>query len=233
MHIYNHKVGVLLQPLDYFWALQTWYLIYRLKLRGSLWQIRRAVEGKRRLHGKSVYIDCHSSWGWWILNIFCSLSTCRCWLFAMLNVARQPFVKQHNIEDFEFSQVMLLKSFFNCQGYPFICDMTMHENNPLWYAPIFCVTRAIFSTGTRLREPTISSTTLSSQPGEGKRSDWTPTVSIFFSDFFASQPWTHVQTKLKGAGAFEAGSQTKEEFSINDTSRHPKLFKIRPNHGCQ
>ena len=30
----------------------------------------------------------------------------RCWLFAMLNVARQPFVKQHNIEDFEFSQVI-------------------------------------------------------------------------------------------------------------------------------
>ena len=27
-------------------------------------------------------------------------------MFAMLNVARQPFVKQHNIEDFEFSQVI-------------------------------------------------------------------------------------------------------------------------------
>ena len=38
---------------------------------------------------------------------------------------------------------------------------------------------------------------------------------------------------IKGAGAFEAGSQTKEEFSANDTSRHPKLFKIGPNHGCQ
>ena len=37
----------------------------------------------------------------------------------------------------------------------------------------------------------------------------------------------------KGAGAFEAGGQTKEEFSINDISRHPKLFKIGPNHGCQ
>jgi len=31
-------------------------------------------------------------------------SSGRCWLFAMLNVARQPFVKQHNLEDFEFSQ---------------------------------------------------------------------------------------------------------------------------------
>ena len=37
----------------------------------------------------------------------------------------------------------------------------------------------------------------------------------------------------KGAGAFEVGGQTKEEFSINDTSRHPKLFKIGQNHGCQ
>jgi len=31
-------------------------------------------------------------------------SSGRCWLFACLNVARQPFVKQHNLEDFEFSQ---------------------------------------------------------------------------------------------------------------------------------
>lgn len=31
-------------------------------------------------------------------------SSGRCWLFAALNVARQPFVKQHNLEDFEFSQ---------------------------------------------------------------------------------------------------------------------------------
>ena len=23
------------------------------------------------------------------------------------------------------------------------------------------------------------------------------------------------------------------EFSANDTSRHPKVFKIGPNHGCQ
>jgi len=31
-------------------------------------------------------------------------SSGRCWLFACLNVARQPFMKQHNLEDFEFSQ---------------------------------------------------------------------------------------------------------------------------------
>ena len=36
---------------------------------------------------------------------------------------------------------------------------------------------------------------------------------------------------LKGAGASEAPSQTKEEFSINDTSRHPKLLKIGPQYG--
>ena len=35
----------------------------------------------------------------------------------------------------------------------------------------------------------------------------------------------------KGAGASEAPSQTKEEFSINDTSRHPKLLKIGPQYG--
>ena len=31
-------------------------------------------------------------------------SSGRCWLFAALNVARQPFIKQYNLEDFEFSQ---------------------------------------------------------------------------------------------------------------------------------
>ena len=35
----------------------------------------------------------------------------------------------------------------------------------------------------------------------------------------------------KGAGASEAPSQTKEEFSINDTSRDPKVLKIGPQHG--
>ena len=34
-------------------------------------------------------------------------SSGRCWLFAALNVARQPFVKHHNLEDFEFSQAHL------------------------------------------------------------------------------------------------------------------------------
>lgn len=28
----------------------------------------------------------------------------RCWLFATLNVIRVPFIKQHNLEEFEFSQ---------------------------------------------------------------------------------------------------------------------------------
>jgi len=34
-------------------------------------------------------------------------SSGRCWLFACLNVARQPFVKHYNLEDFEFSQAYL------------------------------------------------------------------------------------------------------------------------------
>ncbi|XP_072381809.1 bleomycin hydrolase [Diabrotica undecimpunctata] len=34
-------------------------------------------------------------------------SSGRCWLFAALNVIRLPFVKHHNIEDFEFSQAYL------------------------------------------------------------------------------------------------------------------------------
>jgi len=34
-------------------------------------------------------------------------SSGRCWLFAALNVARQPFIKLHNLEDFEFSQGQL------------------------------------------------------------------------------------------------------------------------------
>ena len=40
-----------------------------------------------------------------------------------------------------------------------------------------------------------------------------------------------VKTQLKGAGASEAPGQTKEEFSANDTSRHPKLLKIGPQYG--
>lgn len=31
----------------------------------------------------------------------------RCWIFAVLNVIRLPFMKQHNIEEFEFSQAYL------------------------------------------------------------------------------------------------------------------------------
>merc|ERR1712013_660038 len=31
-------------------------------------------------------------------------SSGRCWLFAMLNMGRQPFIKQFNLEDMEFSQ---------------------------------------------------------------------------------------------------------------------------------
>lgn len=31
----------------------------------------------------------------------------RCWIFAALNVIRLPFVKQYNLEDFEFSQAYL------------------------------------------------------------------------------------------------------------------------------
>ena len=38
---------------------------------------------------------------------------------------------------------------------------------------------------------------------------------------------------FKGAGTSDTPSQTKEELSGNDTSRHPKVLKIGPNHGCQ
>jgi hypothetical protein len=31
----------------------------------------------------------------------------RCWIFATLNVIRIPFMKQHNLEEFEFSQAYL------------------------------------------------------------------------------------------------------------------------------
>ena len=41
------------------------------------------------------------------------------------------------------------------------------------------------------------------------------------------------QGQSKGAGTSDTPSQTKEELSANDTSRHPKVLKIRPNHGCQ
>ena len=37
--------------------------------------------------------------------------------------------------------------------------------------------------------------------------------------------------RFKGAGASEAPGQTKEEFSINDTSKDPKVLKIGPQHG--
>ena len=53
----------------------------------------------------------------------------------MLNVARQPFVKQHNIEDFEFSQVrhifLLLSTPFDvfyCQGHLFYWDKIERAN---------------------------------------------------------------------------------------------------------
>ena len=39
--------------------------------------------------------------------------------------------------------------------------------------------------------------------------------------------------QFKGAGASEAPGETKEEFSINDTSRDPKVLKIGPQHGWQ
>ena len=42
-----------------------------------------------------------------------------------------------------------------------------------------------------------------------------------------------VSRKDKEAAAFEAPSQTKEEFSGNDTSRHPKVFKLGPKLGYQ
>ena len=38
---------------------------------------------------------------------------------------------------------------------------------------------------------------------------------------------------LKEAGAFEAPRQSKEELCANDTSRHPKVFKLGQEHGCQ
>ena len=38
---------------------------------------------------------------------------------------------------------------------------------------------------------------------------------------------------VKEDAAFEAPSQTKEEFSGNDTSRYPKLFKLGPKLGYQ
>ena len=37
----------------------------------------------------------------------------------------------------------------------------------------------------------------------------------------------------KEAAASEAAGQTKEEFSGNDTSRHPKVLKVGPKLGCQ
>ena len=37
----------------------------------------------------------------------------------------------------------------------------------------------------------------------------------------------------KVAAAFEAPSQTKEELCANDTSRHPKVFKLGPELGYQ
>ena len=31
----------------------------------------------------------------------------RCWIFALLNAARMPFIKHYNLEEFEFSQAYL------------------------------------------------------------------------------------------------------------------------------
>ena len=47
------------------------------------------------------------------------------------------------------------------------------------------------------------------------------------------QIWSSDGNTSKEAAAFEAPSQTKEEFSGNDTSRHPKVFKLGPKLGYQ
>ena len=46
---------------------------------------------------------------------------------------------------------------------------------------------------------------------------------------FVEKSWL----RQKEAAASEAAGQTKEEFSGNDTSRHPKVLKVGLNHGCQ
>ena len=48
-------------------------------------------------------------------------------------------------------------------------------------------------------------------------------ISLFFSR----------EKRVKEAAASEAAGQTKEEFSGNDTSRHPKVLKVGPKLGCQ
>ena len=55
-------------------------------------------------------------------------------------------------------------------------------------------------------------------------------VKYFKIDF--SGTWIGCITS-KEAAAFEAASQNKEEFSGNDTSRHPKVFKLGPKLGYQ
>ena len=78
-----------------------------------------------------------------------------------------------------------------------LCEATQHWR--LWVQPgdIICIlcgkgshvsfARAICSTGTKSREPTTSSTTLWWQPGEGRRSDSTSTVSHFLGTSHALQ----------------------------------------------
>lgn len=57
----------------------------------------------------------------------------RCWIFATLNVIRIPFVKQYNLEEFEFSQPYLFfwdkvsKIFFSLE-IKFIPQLTEKNN---------------------------------------------------------------------------------------------------------
>ena len=61
-------------------------------------------------------------------------------------------------------------------------------------------------------------------------------ASLEFLEIQISEVLSRKSTSYKGAGASEAPGQTKEEFSANDTSRHPKVgvwkvLKIGPQHG--
>lgn len=55
-------------------------------------------------------------------------SSGRCWLFATMNVIRVPFMKQHNLEEFEFSQSYL---FFWDKVYFFYLQLTFYRES--WF----------------------------------------------------------------------------------------------------
>jgi hypothetical protein len=68
----------------------------------------------------------------------------RCWIFATLNVIRIPFMKEHNLDEFEFSQAHLFFWDKVRHDPSFICGNLTPHYNFLNCEEIFCFSLFFF-----------------------------------------------------------------------------------------